>query len=140
VACIAGSTGGWAQQHCRPTKGPTRLPASPTAQTPPLLAPPPLTQLARLLDQDPHLLTHLPLARRSWLPEHPGGSRIIPTQSLNLDCARFFELYHASRESFLYLQVGLGGGAAASRRCALARGPAALCQLGGQVAGRDERA
>ncbi|BDA41357.1 probable cytochrome b5 type B at C-terminar half [Coccomyxa sp. Obi] len=39
-----------------------------------------------------------------WLPEHPGGSRIIPAQSLNLDCARFFEVYHASRESFLYLQ------------------------------------
>jgi len=39
----------------------------------------------------------------SWLPEHPGGSRIIPAQSLNCDCARFFEMYHASRESFLYL-------------------------------------
>lgn len=25
-------------------------------------------------------------------------------QALNLDCARFFELYHASRESFLYLR------------------------------------
>lgn len=25
-------------------------------------------------------------------------------QALNLDCARFFEVYHASRESFLYLQ------------------------------------
>ncbi len=47
----------------------------------------------------------LPTPPCSWLPEHPGGSRIIPQQSLNLDCARFFELYHASRESFLYLQV-----------------------------------
>ncbi len=28
-----------------------------------------------------------------WLPEHPGGSRIIPAQSLNLDCARFFEVH-----------------------------------------------
>ncbi|KAL4437011.1 hypothetical protein ABPG75_004150 [Micractinium tetrahymenae] len=39
-----------------------------------------------------------------WLPEHPGGSRIIPAQSLNLDCSRQFELYHASRESFVYLR------------------------------------
>ena len=39
-----------------------------------------------------------------WLPEHPGGATIIPAQALNLDCARFFELYHASRESFLYLK------------------------------------
>ncbi|KAI7845581.1 hypothetical protein COHA_000869 [Chlorella ohadii] len=39
-----------------------------------------------------------------WLPEHPGGSKIIPRQSLNLDCSRFFELYHASRESFVYLR------------------------------------
>lgn len=23
-----------------------------------------------------------------WLPEHPGGSRIIPKQALNLDCRR----------------------------------------------------
>ena len=28
---------------------------------------------------------------RRWLPEHPGGSTIIPTQGLNHDCARFFE-------------------------------------------------
>lgn len=40
----------------------------------------------------------------NWLPEHPGGSTIIPSQSLNLDCARFFELYHSSRESFIYLR------------------------------------
>ncbi len=39
-----------------------------------------------------------------WLPEHPGGATIIPKQSLNLDCARFFEVYHSSRESFLYLR------------------------------------
>lgn len=39
-----------------------------------------------------------------WLPEHPGGSTIIPAQALNLDCARFFEVYHVSRESFLYLK------------------------------------
>lgn len=39
-----------------------------------------------------------------WLPEHPGGASIIPNQSLNMDCARFFEIYHASRESFLYMK------------------------------------
>lgn len=39
-----------------------------------------------------------------WLPEHPGGSRIIPAQALNIDSSRFFELYHASRESFIYLR------------------------------------
>lgn len=39
-----------------------------------------------------------------WLPQHPGGDRIIPRQALNMDCARFFEMYHASRESFLYLK------------------------------------
>ena len=39
-----------------------------------------------------------------WLPEHPGGSTIIPRQALNLDAALFFELYHASRESFLFLK------------------------------------
>lgn len=27
-----------------------------------------------------------------WLPEHPGGSAIIPAQSLNCDCSRFFEV------------------------------------------------
>ena len=27
-----------------------------------------------------------------------------PDQALDMDCARFFEVYHASRESFLYLQ------------------------------------
>lgn len=39
-----------------------------------------------------------------WLPEHPGGSVIIPKQALDLECARFFEMYHVSRESFLYLK------------------------------------
>ena len=39
-----------------------------------------------------------------WLPEHPGGSTIIPGQALNLDCSRFFEVYHASRESFTFLE------------------------------------
>ncbi|GFH14087.1 cytochrome b5, partial [Haematococcus lacustris] len=39
-----------------------------------------------------------------WLPEHPGGSSIIPRQALNRDSSRFFEIYHATRESFLYLR------------------------------------
>mmetsp|Transcript_29493 Transcript_29493/g.75717 ORF Transcript_29493/g.75717 Transcript_29493/m.75717 type:complete len:467 (-) Transcript_29493:32-1432(-) len=39
-----------------------------------------------------------------WLPEHPGGATIIPKQSLNVDATRFFELYHCTRESFLYLK------------------------------------
>jgi len=41
---------------------------------------------------------------KRWLPEHPGGDVIIPTQSLGLDAARHFEMYHSSRESFLYLK------------------------------------
>lgn len=39
-----------------------------------------------------------------WLQEHPGGSTIIPEQALNIDCVVFFEIYHASRQSFLYLK------------------------------------
>lgn len=39
-----------------------------------------------------------------WLPEHPGGSTIIPEQALGVDCTVFFEIYHASRQSFLYLK------------------------------------
>lgn len=39
-----------------------------------------------------------------WLPEHPGGASIIPAQALDRDSTRFFEIYHASRESFLYLK------------------------------------
>ena len=41
---------------------------------------------------------------QAWLPEHPGGATIIPQQALNKDCTVFFELYHASRESFTYLK------------------------------------
>ena len=33
-----------------------------------------------------------------------GGSSIIPEQALNVDCTVFFEIYHASRQSFLYLK------------------------------------
>ena len=39
-----------------------------------------------------------------WLDEHPGGSSIIPEQALDVDCTAFFEIYHASRQSFLYLR------------------------------------
>jgi cytochrome b involved in lipid metabolism len=39
-----------------------------------------------------------------WLPEHPGGSSIIPAQALGRDCTVFFEIYHVSRQSFLYLK------------------------------------
>jgi len=39
-----------------------------------------------------------------WLPEHPGGNSIIPTQALNVDGTVWFETYHASRKSFLYLE------------------------------------
>eukprot|EP01041_Mallomonas_annulata_P004333 gene4333-8623_t len=39
-----------------------------------------------------------------WLEEHPGGSSIIPEQALNVDSTVFFEIYHASRQSFLYLK------------------------------------
>ena len=37
---------------------------------------------------------------KRWLPEHPGGDRIIPSQSVNVDATRHFELYHSSKESF----------------------------------------
>ncbi|GAX75100.1 hypothetical protein CEUSTIGMA_g2544.t1 [Chlamydomonas eustigma] len=50
------------------------------------------------------ILDSMVLDVKAWLPEHPGGASIIPSQSLNVDCARFFEMYHASRESFLYLR------------------------------------
>jgi len=39
-----------------------------------------------------------------WLPEHPGGSAIIPEQALNMDATIFFEMYHLSRRSFVYLE------------------------------------
>eukprot|EP00163_Fabomonas_tropica_P034729 TRINITY_DN9770_c0_g1_i1.p1 TRINITY_DN9770_c0_g1~~TRINITY_DN9770_c0_g1_i1.p1 ORF type:complete len:508 (-),score=90.30 TRINITY_DN9770_c0_g1_i1:417-1940(-) len=39
-----------------------------------------------------------------WLDEHPGGNKIIPKQALGVDATVFFELYHSSRESFLYLK------------------------------------
>ena len=39
-----------------------------------------------------------------WLPEHPGGNSIIPKQAVNKDATVFFELYHASRKSFIYLE------------------------------------
>jgi len=39
-----------------------------------------------------------------WLPEHPGGNSIIPKQALNVDGTVWFEVYHASRKAFLYLE------------------------------------
>lgn len=39
-----------------------------------------------------------------WLPEHPGGSTIIPQQALGVDCTVFFEIYHASKQSLMYLK------------------------------------
>ena len=42
---------------------------------------------------------------KRWLPEHPGGDRIIPSQSVNVDATRHFELYHSSKESFLDLRA-----------------------------------
>ena len=39
-----------------------------------------------------------------WIEEHPGGPSIIPAQALNMDCTCFFEMYHVSRQSFLYLK------------------------------------
>ena len=39
-----------------------------------------------------------------WLPEHPGGNTIIPKQALGKDSTKFFELYHSSRKSFMYLK------------------------------------
>ncbi|KAF0686897.1 Aste57867_21329 [Aphanomyces stellatus] len=39
-----------------------------------------------------------------WLPEHPGGSELIPKEALNVDCVGMFEVYHASKASFRYLK------------------------------------
>ena len=50
------------------------------------------------------LIDGMVLDVKAWLPEHPGGSTIIPAQSLNMDASCHFELYHHSRESFMYLR------------------------------------
>lgn len=42
---------------------------------------------------------------KRWLPEHPGGDRIIPAQSLNAEAARHFELYHSSKVMRLPLSL-----------------------------------
>jgi hypothetical protein len=39
-----------------------------------------------------------------WLDKHPGGAKIIPAQAMLCDATVFFEVYHASRESFEYLR------------------------------------
>lgn len=58
-----------------------------------------------------------------WLPEHPGGDTIIPKQALNLDSSRFFEVYHASRESFLYLGEFYAGEVAVEELAKVPRPP-----------------
>jgi len=40
----------------------------------------------------------------NWLEHHPGGNVIIPNQAKNCDATVFFEVYHSSRESFLFLK------------------------------------
>ncbi|CAI5742271.1 unnamed protein product [Hyaloperonospora brassicae] len=39
-----------------------------------------------------------------WIPEHPGGSELIAQEAMNVDSTIMFEIYHASRQSFRYLQ------------------------------------
>uniref|UniRef100_A0A7S4QH31 Cytochrome b5 heme-binding domain-containing protein n=1 Tax=Ditylum brightwellii TaxID=49249 RepID=A0A7S4QH31_9STRA len=50
------------------------------------------------------LLDGMVLDISRWIDEHPGGPSIIPTQALNIDCTVFFEMYHVSRQAFLYLK------------------------------------
>jgi hypothetical protein len=50
------------------------------------------------------ILSGMVLDISRWIDEHPGGSAIIPNQALNMDCSVFFEIYHSSRQSFLYLK------------------------------------
>jgi len=50
------------------------------------------------------LMSGMVLDITRWLDEHPGGSTIIPQQALNVDSTVFFEIYHASKQSFLYLK------------------------------------
>lgn len=61
-------------------------------------------RLGSLACSEPLALTRQVLDLKAWLPQHPGGATIIPQQGLNRDCTVFFELYHASRESFMYLR------------------------------------
>ena len=39
-----------------------------------------------------------------WLPQHPGGSIIIPEQAVNIETVVLFEMYHSSRMSFQFLR------------------------------------
>ncbi len=52
-----------------------------------------------------------------WLPEHPGGSTIIPNQAKNKDSTVFFELFHSSRASFVYLKQFYIGDLVPDDRC-----------------------
>ena len=50
------------------------------------------------------IIDNMVLDVKRWMPEHPGGSKIIPKQALNFEAGRFFEVYHSSRESFTFLK------------------------------------
>jgi cytochrome b involved in lipid metabolism len=63
------------------------------------------------------LIDGMVLDVKAWLPEHPGGSSIL--KSLDMDASRYFELYHHSRESFLYLRHFYVGELAAEDRDAV---------------------
>ena len=53
----------------------------------------------------PNMHQQLHAVPAEHLPERVGSRLTVhATQALDLDCARMFEVYHASRESFLYLQ------------------------------------
>ena len=39
-----------------------------------------------------------------WLPQHPGGSIIIPEQAVNIETVVLFEMYHSSRMWFQFLR------------------------------------
>lgn len=43
-------------------------------------------------------------SQHTYISMLTGGPSIIPTQALNIDCTCFFEMYHVSRQSFLYLK------------------------------------
>ncbi|RHY31554.1 hypothetical protein DYB32_003383 [Aphanomyces invadans] len=41
-----------------------------------------------------------------WLPEHPGGSELIPKEALNVDCVGMFEVFHAYLKQFYIGELG----------------------------------
>eukprot|EP00128_Syssomonas_multiformis_P005417 Colp12_sorted_trinity150504_noHs@31922 len=50
------------------------------------------------------LINGMVLDVTKWINQHPGGRTIIPRQAVRCDATYWFEIYHASRESFLYLK------------------------------------